>query len=108
MRDGIKDLSVITTIPYHTLQKLFDKLCWVVCDGVQASELDHEEFASIDIGIGTIDIAVKDDQIQYRFVPSNKLEDSVRETLVSKKNPLQINLEEALVKKIVNAYKEFF
>ena len=108
MRDGLKDLSTITTIPYHTLQKLFEKFSWVICDSVQESCMNKQDYASIDIGIGTIDIAVVNDSVQYRFIPSSKLEESVKDTIINKHNPLVSNVEEALVKRVVNAYKDFF
>ena len=65
MRDGLKDLSTITTIPYHTLQKLFEKFSWVICDSVQESCMNKQDYASIDIGIGSIDIAVDNDSVQF-------------------------------------------
>ena len=108
MRDGLKDLSTITTIPYHTLQKLFDKFSWIICDSVEESCMNNQEYASIDIGIGTIDIAVIDNSVQYRFVPSSKLEENIRSTIEDKKNPLVVATEEALVKRIIHAYKDFF
>lgn len=108
MRDGLKDLSTITTIPYHTLQKLFEKFLWIICDSIEESCRSKQDYASIDIGIGTIDIAFDDDTVQYRFIPSRNLDDSIKDTIVNKNNPLVNNVEEALVKRIVNAYKDFF
>ena len=108
MRDGLKDLSTITTIPYHTLQKLFEKFSWVICDSVEESCMNNQEYASIDIGIGNIDIAVVDNSIQYRFIPSGKLEDNVRDTIEKKQNPLTKEVEATLVKRIVNTYKDLF
>lgn len=108
MTNGLENLSTITTIPYHTLQKLFNELSWIICDSLEESCINNQEYASIDIGIGTIDIAVVDDSVQYRFVPSSKLEDSVRETIENKKSPLVSNIEKSIVKRIVNTYKDLF
>ena len=46
--------------------------------------------------------------VQYRFIPSKKLEDGIKDTIINKENPLVNNVEEALVKRVVNAYKDFF
>lgn len=108
MRDSLHDLSTITTIPYQTLQKLFEKLSWVICDAVQDSLMNKEDFASIDIGIGTVDISVSNDTVEYRFVPSKSLESSVIQTVEDKSNPLVKNIESSLVKRIVNTYKDLF
>lgn len=108
MRNGIRDLSTITTIPYNTLQKLSNELSWIICDSVEESCMNKQEYASIDIGIGQLDIAVIDDSIQYRFIPSQKLEQSVIDTVEEKKNPLVSNIEETVVKRIMNAYKDLF
>ena len=108
MRDGVKDLSTISTIPYHTLEKLFDRFMWVICDTIEESSISHEDYAQVDIGIGRIDINIADNEIQYRFVPSKKLDDYVRDTIINGKNPLIKNLEEGIATRVVNAYKDLF
>lgn len=108
MRDALKDLQTITTIPYKTLKDLFDKFQWVLCDEIETSHNKGEEFASIDIGIGEIDVCVDNDELKFRFIPSSKFEDNIKETIKSSKNPLVLNIEESLVKRIINTYKDFF
>ena len=108
MTDGISTLSTITTIPKQTLEKLFEKLSWVICDSVEVSCMSNEDFARIDIGIGYIDINVTENELEYRFIPSKKLESDILNTVQNKKNPLVNNIEESLIKRIINAYKDFF
>ena len=40
MRNALKDLSTITTIPYNSIVKLMDKLSWVISDCVEESTPD--------------------------------------------------------------------
>ena len=108
MRNALKDLSTITTIPYNSIVKLMDKLGWVISDCVEESTIKGEDYAQIDLGIGKLDIAVVDDEVHYRFVPSSRMEENIRQTIENKKNPLVCKTEEALVNKIVNAYKNLF
>lgn len=108
MRNALKDLSTITTIPYQTLQKLFDKLSWVICDAVSNVKENNSDYYSIDVGIGELDIYVGQEEVSYRFIPSDTLSKSINETVNEGNNPLTKNIEEAVVKKIVNAYKDFF
>ena len=66
MRNALKDLSTITTIPYNSIVKLMDKLGWVISDCVEESTIKGEDYAQIDLGIGKLDIAVVDDEVHYR------------------------------------------
>lgn len=106
MSDGIKDLSDVTNIPYYTLQKLFDRLSWIVCDNIL--EQQDKEFASVDIGIGRVDVFVADNEVKYRFIPSNKLQERIVESLSQNISPVQTCAEASLVKKIMNTYKDLF
>ena len=69
---------------------------------------DNSDYYSVDIGIGELDIYVGEEEVSYRFIPSDNLSKSIIETVTEGKNPLTKNIEEAVVKKIINAYKDFF
>lgn len=104
--DSLEDLSLLTTIPKDTIINLFKKLNLCICDEIQDSSLGNEEISKINIGIGYLFISNSEDQIKYKFIPSKELEDSVKETLMEGKNPLQRTLEKNLVSKILNTYKD--
>lgn len=101
----IEDLSTITTIPVASLQKLANKASFCICNCVEETSLKNKSLTEINIGIGTLIINVVDNNIQYKFVPNKKFEDSIRTTLIDKKNPLVEKAEDALVKKILQVYK---
>lgn len=103
----IKDLSALTTIPEATLQKLAEKIKWCICDDIEESLLKGDSVTEIDVGIGTLFVGVKNESVSYYFTPSKNLESSVKETIVDGKNPLTDKIEQSLVSKVVNAYKNF-
>lgn len=107
MTDLIKDISTITTIPVLTLEKLIDRAQWIICDSIENSLQNKENVVEIDIGLGKLIIKVETDNVFYKFIPSNSFEKDIIDTVVNKKNPLQINAEESLGKKFATIYKEF-
>ncbi len=107
MHSLIEDLSVLTTIPLNNLNKLLDKALWCFCDCVDESRISKENITSIDIGIGVISICVEDNNIQYRFVPSKKLESAVKAVIVEGKNPLIETAEDKLTKGMLEIHKSF-
>jgi len=48
------------------------------------------------------------EQIKYKFKPSQKLEKVVTNTVVNERNDLVLNIEESLISKLTNTYKNFF
>lgn len=101
-----KDISGITSIKNNVIQKLnhVGELC--ICDYINELDMLNEDVLQIDIGIGTVSILVKDDELEYSFYPSKALEKSLIRTIEKKESPLvklsEINLEN----KINSTYKD--
>lgn len=104
--DLIGDISILTTLPDKTLRRLCDKGIECICHNVLEKTQQNEIETNIDIDIGTIKILVDNDEIHYRFIPSNKLEDKLIETLTSGVDPLVKDIEDNLTSRILNAYKD--
>lgn len=102
----IKDLSLITTIPESALNKLVDKAVWCICDSLQDTKLEEKNLTTIDIGIGKLLILDGEEDISYKFIPSQILEESIKSTLIDNKNPLKLTLEKTLIDKIMKTYKD--
>lgn len=103
-----KDLSTLTTINESTLSKLNDKVLWCINDIVEKSILNKDDTAEINLGLGTLIIKISNEEIKYKFIPSQDLEKSVTNTVVTERNELVSIMEETLVSKITNLYKDFF
>lgn len=108
MNSLIKDLSVLTTIPEGSINKLFNKIPYCICDYIQNSRFNGDATTEIDIGIGNIYVNVDEESISYKFVPNTYLEENIKRTVRENKNPLQLKLEESLINRITHAYKDMF
>lgn len=106
MNKLIDDLSILTTIPDKALNKLVNKSYYCINEAVLDTLLEDKNLVEIDIGLGILYIQILDNSIKYKFIPSNELEKNVKNTVINNKNNLQNVLENNLVTKIVNAYKD--
>ena len=102
----INDLAILTTIPVNSLQKLKEKELYIICNDVEESLLQNKRITEINIGWGTLIIEVEENSINYKFVPSSKLEKNLISTIINKKNPLTNAIEDALANRIVKTYKD--
>lgn len=107
MYNLIEDLSNLTTIPTSALTKLSDKAVFCICNDIEESILREERIADIDVGIGTLQVLVDSNDLKYRFIPSKTLEANMKNTVINKKNPLTTTVEESLVRRILNTYKNY-
>ena len=104
--DLINDLSNLTTISEKTLSKLCEKGIYCICDCVQESILDNNDLTYIDLGLGTLQLKREGNKILYRFSPSMLLEQKVKETVETGNNPLKATVEQALIDRMTNTYKD--
>lgn len=104
--DLIKDIATISSIPYASLIKLFDKAEDCICYGVDESIKNFEELCKIDVGFGYLYIKYEEDKLYYKFSPSLSLEKKLVDTLSNGSSPLVTNLEKTISSRIMNAYKE--
>lgn len=104
MINVIDDLATITTIQKDILNKLVSYTNWIIVDAVDDNG-GVAPLVELDIGIGVLQL-INRDVLEYRFVPSKELEDALVTFLSEKKNPLKLNLEQRLVSRITNVYKE--
>lgn len=108
MKDAIKDLSTLTTIPYHTLKGLMDRLINIIAYDIKESKIDEEAYCEIDLYIGTLIISILDEEVKFKFIPSNKLTSETVDALTDGDFKLIEEVENSLRKKIINTYKDLF
>ena len=106
MTNLIEDISKLTTIPIQVLDKLLTKSHYCISDAVADSLLADKRLTEIDIGIGMLYIELKNDVARYKFIPSKELEKNVKNTLINGENLLRDKLEQVLVTRITDTYKE--
>lgn len=100
------DISAITGIPKLTLETLFNRMSLCIGHAVWESTCKNDVLTDVDIGIGTLYIKLEDNNIKYKFIPSDKLNNTVQLSVKSKNSPLLTAAETSLQKKIENTYKE--
>ena len=105
--NAVEDVSKLSTIPEKTLVKLLKKFVYSICSAVEEDVIQQNTVTSVDIGLGIIHIKHLDkNNLEYRFTPNKFLEKSLNETLKDGKNPLENVLNDSLVKKLMNTYKD--
>lgn len=107
MYNLINDLSSLTTIPAPTLNKLGKLAAQCACNCVEESLLEGSNRTDINVGIGVLQIISSDNDLKYRFVPSKEFNAAVQATVVDRKNPLALEVEDLLVKRILDVYKSY-
>ena len=102
------DLSTLTTINESTFSKLINKVEWCISDGVEKAINENSEEVLVDIGIGILMINFSNNEVKYKFKPSPRLEKVITSTIINERNDLVLNIENSLVSKLTNVYKNFF
>ena len=106
MENILKDISILSTIPEKYLKRLSSLAVYTINDAVNDAIINNNYCEDVDIGIGVITIWFKDNELKFKFKPSSELEKSLIDTIINKQNILENVLEESLVDKITNTYKD--
>lgn len=105
----IEDISRLTSVSQNTLDKMVQKGVYSICDSVENTMMSMEDNVTVlDIGIGTLSIMVENEEIQYKFIPSKKLESCLISTCINGKSPLVDIIDKSIKAKINIAYKDLF
>lgn len=107
-KDALQDLSILTTIPYNNVQKLFDMVGDIIAYDLQESIKNKESKVSIDIGIGVLNLTLDNDEIHYKFIPSNKFEQELIDVVTNGNLNLIDNIEQTISKRVMSTYKDLF
>lgn len=107
-RNLITDLSALSLIRMSILDKLIELSELCICDYIIESKIKDTDFIEINIGIGKLSILRSDESIEYRFIPSNKLEKLIIANIDSNKSLLTEKSEVGLENKLLTTYKELF
>lgn len=106
MTNLIDDLSVLCDVSDKTLRKFISKINYCIGHAVHEDECKREEITIIDLGYGELHIKHEQTSIRYKFIPSKELENTLIETVISKRSPMITKLENDLQEKIDRTYKE--
>ena len=82
--DLIQDVSKLTAVSQITLNKLANIVSLCICNDVYESILKNEAVTEIKLGIGTLLIKNENNNILYKFIPNQKLENQLIDTIKTK------------------------
>ena len=100
----INDLGIITKIPNKILNELTDKMVLCIGSAIHEAIETDEKALMLNIGIGTLSIDLVD--MQCKFIPSKDLKATIKRGLGEKIDPLEIELEQTLVDKLISICQE--
>ena len=105
-----QDMSTLTGIPVSYIDMMVNNTISYIGDQIDETknETDYQVISCADIGIGNITIMLDmtNNQIKYKFTPSDKLKSCVENVLMRNENELIQKCNQQVVKRIMNAYKE--
>lgn len=105
-RNLLHDIQTVTQLSTKVISKLTLVSEMIICDDINELDILGNDTLEIDIGIGKLTLLIIGDSIQYDFCPSESLENNIIKTLEEKRNPIIINSELNLDKKLFDTYKE--
>lgn len=103
----INELSTLSTLPKSIIKSLFDNECDIIGHKVFETIINNENLCEVDIGIGTLILDISDN-ICYKFIPSQDLEDTLISVVNTNDDCLTKKIENVLSEKIINTYKDLF
>ena len=100
----VSDISTLTRIPNKTLVELIHKINLCIGNIIAEAKLRGEQAVVINIGIGTLSIDLID--MQSKFIPSKELKTTIKASLISQPDPLELALEQSLIEKLMSFVDE--
>ena len=108
MKNIVNDLSTLTLIPESVLRELSHKSELCIAHNVLENFKEHQTLSEINIGIGTLCILIDGDNLKYKFIPNDRFNEVLINTINTQSSPLTAAVESKLADKIMNSYKTLF
>lgn len=95
----INDLGTATKIPNKILAELIKRENLCIGSAIHDAMLEQTDVAVLNIGIGTlsVDLATR----QCKFAPSRDLKSAIKKSLDDKVDPLMLELDHAIVNRLL-------
>lgn len=102
----INDLSAYTKIPTKVLTDLIHKLNLCIGSAINDAVINKESAVVLNIGIGTLSVNLAD--MQCKFIPGKDLKTCIKNGMDSKVDPIEFELEQAIIEKLIAVSEEAF
>ena len=100
----VNDLSTLTRVPNKILTELTHKVNLCIGSIISEAKNAGEQSVIINIGIGTLSVDLID--MQCKFIPSKELKATIKNSLSSTRDPLELELEKILADKLISICEE--
>ena len=102
----IQDLSALTKTKQQTFDYLIDLATSDISQCVIESWKSGNRNCVIDIGIGTLSVLFEDDEMHFKFIPSEELEIKITSAVLTGESSLQNDIENKIDNRMIKLYKE--
>ena len=100
-------ISTITTIPTRKIKYLSDCVKHIHSHDLVTQNIEaNNPIYTIQLFEGELLIKVEDDEIEYKFIPNEKFENIIRDSILSNKSSLTEAMKEKLKAILTSAYKD--
>lgn len=103
-QNAVNDVSSLIKVPNKVLNILVEKLNLCIGSAIHDAMLEGLDSTQINVGIGLLCIDLKD--MQVKLIPSKDLKTAVKRGISDKIDPLELELEQALIAKLTNICNE--
>lgn len=100
----VNDVSSLIKVSNKVLNALVEKVNLCIGSAIHDALVNHQESTQVNIGIGLLSIDLKD--MQVKFIPSKDLKATVKRSIEERVDPLEFELEQALIAKLTTICDE--
>jgi hypothetical protein len=102
----LEDLSRLTKIPHRTLISLTNKEMLCIGSAIHEAQLSEEKTTILDIGLGTLSVNLASGEC--KFIPSKDLTMTIKKVTEKGLNPLEFELSQSVITKLVELCEDNF
>jgi hypothetical protein len=106
--DNLEKLSVLTTIPLNTFERLSSVINCVHSDTVVTQMVEGKDYFELDIIEGKIYVKLEDDVVRYKFIPNEEFDEIIKNSIITKRSKLVETSLDRLKRSLANTYKDIF
>lgn len=104
----LEDVAKLSSVKSSLLRKFVRIANYCISDYILESKLSDEDLTEIDLGIGKLKLLIVDETLEYKFIPSAKLEKMIIDAYQNEECELSEKIEDGLEFRLLSAYKELF
>lgn len=102
--NALNDLGTLLKLPNKVMTELITKECLCIGNIIHEANRQGEQAVVINIGLGTLSVNLLD--MQCKFIPGKELKNAIKRSLTSDIDPLELELEQMLIDKLIAVCEE--